>query len=262
MSVSASKRIRLDPHAIPTKNKEMQVAEPITSSDILMNSTYFSIIIEFIPILNICRYLFAVNKFINQFFHNNNNKQIIKRIFDNETYAYVNGTYLNPININNCFYGIKKYFTTENDNNIMQRIRGFPHINYFKYFIKRISKLKNIPMKEIGIVVDIIDKRYTFVNLENDNTHLVNTILYCATIRCVKKTKKNNSMTIENKKKYFLHCFRCYLWYFDNYCQEISAEEWIFGSHISVLIYRIAQDDYNSTIHLINFCSVSYNRKR
>ena len=86
--VSASKRVRIDPNAT-VSNDIMAVttqadANHVKLSDILMNSTYLGIIIEFIPLINVFRYLLAINKFINHFIHNNNNINIIKRMIEHE----------------------------------------------------------------------------------------------------------------------------------------------------------------------------------
>ena len=140
--VSASKRLRIDPNvtvsndviSVPTTN-----INDVQSSDIFMNSTYLGIIIEFIPLMNLFRTLFAINKFINHFIHNNNNINIIKRMVENEfqlEFVKNSDEFQNSSTTNEILLIIKECLTTTHSNSLCDLILKMPNKNLFKYFIK------------------------------------------------------------------------------------------------------------------------------
>ena len=161
---SPCKRIRLDPNAT-TSNEEKE--DTIDPSTVLLSNTYFGVLIEYIEILEIFRYVNLINKFSNEFINNQTTETHLKRMIKNE----FNSLFLIKSTIFQSNKKIINYITEllkqTNYKNVFEIISLTPkNVSILKFITKHVSITKNIPIQYLAFnkhSKTIINAKLSFV---------------------------------------------------------------------------------------------------
>ena len=228
MSCSNNKRIRLTPKETKNLLIHSKKCKVITSDDILMNSTYFGIIVEHINLLHIFTSILRVSKFMNNFINNDNNKKIIERIFKNEFYFSNSHTMTtNDIKIL-LTKDIEEYFKDILYNVPYLEIDTFyplPKENIFKFIIKKISKLKN-------------ESIVTKLKIGEHKHHIIVLLCYCMHV-LVDQTH----LSFDIKRKYLLNTQDIFIWYQSQIIFPLGTRRFLGDYFADILHYTYFFND-------------------